>query len=251
MEREKLINAVDEYLESDSFSDFGPNGLQVEGRESVQKIITGVTASLALIEKAIEKNADMILVHHGILWSGQNPVLKGSFKRRIKLLLDHNINLVAYHLPLDAHPEVGNNIQIAKRLQLENIQPFGAHKNKTIGFAGNTGQPVPINRLVKQLETILDKKVIHFNYGQQTVRNIAIVSGGAQKYLEEAVDGKFDVFITGEVSEFNYHLSAEEGIHFISAGHHATERFGIQALGEWISANCGLDTEFVDIPNPI
>lgn len=251
MKRSQLIQALNEFLQIDLFDDYGPNGLQVEGKEEINKIITGVTASYALIQKSIEKNADMLLVHHGILWSGQNPILKGSFKRRIKLLLEHDLNLVGYHLPLDAHPEVGNNAQLAKRLKLTYIQPFGKHKNTTIGFMGKTEQPIPIEQLITQLENILNRKVLHFNHGKKNVSKIAIVSGGAQKYLEEAIDKNVDCFITGEVSEFNFHLSLEENIHFVSAGHHATERFGVMALGEWIKENFGLEVEFVDIPNPV
>ena len=251
MKRDQLISILDKYLEAETIPDYGPNGLQVEGREEVENIITGVTASLELIEKAVEKNADMLLVHHGILWKGQNETVKGSFKRRLQRLLEHNINLCGYHLPLDRHLEVGNNAILAKKLGLKKITGFGDHKGTTIGVTGQFGKEKSISELTDQLQKLLNRELMVFKYGQELVKHIGIVSGGGQQFLQEAVDKNLDVFITGEVSEYVFHLAKEEQIHFISAGHHATETFGIYTLGEWISQNHGLNVEFVDVPNPV
>lgn len=251
MERDQFIAALNQYLQPEMFDDYCPNGLQVEGRGAVEKVVAGVTASRDLIEAAIQKKADTILVHHGILWNGQNPVIKGFFRERIRLLLEHDLNLVAYHLPLDAHEEVGNNVQMAKLLRLSNLEGFGRYKSRFLGTMGYFDLPVPVEELVARVENLCDRKCMYFPFGPEKVKTVAIVSGGAQKYLEEASDKKIDCFITGEVSEYNFHMAREEGVHFISAGHHATERFGIIALAGWITANLGVETEFVDIPNPV
>ena len=251
MKRDEIISKINDFLEIEMISDYGPNGLQVEGREEVNTIITGVTASYELIEKAVEKNADMLMVHHGILWKGQNETIKGSFKRRLKLLLENNINLCAYHLPLDRHLEVGNNAILAKKLDLKKIKGFGDHKGKTIGIKGQFKKEIPISELVNKVKELLNREPLLFNYGPEQVKKIGIVSGGGQQHFQEAVEENLDVFITGEVSEYIFHLAKEEGVHFISAGHHATEKFGIYTLGEWVTQTYGLNVEFVDIPNPV
>ena len=251
MKRNELVSILNDFLEIDLISDYGPNGLQVEGREEVNTIITGVTASYELIEKAVEKNADMLLVHHGILWQGQNETIKGSFKKRLKLLLENNINLCAYHLPLDRHLDVGNNAIMAKKMGLKKITGFGDHKGKTVGIKGIFKKDISIDELVLQIKELLNREPLLFNFGKEKIKNIGIVSGGGQSFFQQAVDENLDVFITGEVSEHAFHLAKEEEIHFISAGHHATERFGIYSFGEWISQTYGLNVEFIDVPNPV
>jgi dinuclear metal center YbgI/SA1388 family protein len=251
MKRDELISALNEYLQIELFNDYGPNGLQVEGQKEINKIITGVSASIELIKEAIREKAEAILVHHGILWNGQNPVIRGAFRERLKLLLENEINLLAYHLPLDAHPEVGNNAQMAKFLELEKVEPFGKYKGQMLGICGELKKEMPIEIFLQKVETICQREPLHLNFGKSAIRTVAIISGGAQKYLDEAIEKGVDCFITGEVSEYNYYQAMEERIHFISAGHHATERFGIQALGRWIVSRFGLEVQYNDSNNPI
>ena len=194
--------------------------------------------------------ADAIIVHHGIIWDFEHPVYQGSYKKRIKLLLENDINLYGYHLPLDAHKEVGNNSRIAQILGLKNIEPFGEYNGQFIGFKGEYK--------LKQAETVFDlvKKEINANaiifpYGPDKINTIGVISGGAQKEVKQAVLQGMDLYLTGEVSEHILHYVKEEGIHFIAAGHYATERFGVLALGEHIKEKFKLDVEFVDIPNPV
>ncbi|HID38035.1 MAG TPA: Nif3-like dinuclear metal center hexameric protein [Calditrichaeota bacterium] len=249
MKRYKLIQYLDEYLHSAEFSDLGPNGLQVEGRNEIKKIVTAVSASVELFEKAVDMQADAVLVHHGIIWDFERPIYKGGYKRRVKLLLENEINLLAYHLPLDAHLEVGNNAVMARLLGLENIQPFGEYKGQYVGIKGE----LPGKR-AEDLFTLIKDKIksdpLIFPYGPRTVSHVGLISGGAQKEVKQAIEQGLDVFISGEVSEFVMHLVKEEGIHYVAAGHYATERFGVQALGEHLQEIFNLDTVFVDIPNP-
>ena len=250
MKRNELTQYLNTYLRIDDFKDTASNGLQVEGREKIRKIVTGVSANVELFEKAIKLKADAIIVHHGIIWDFEHPVYQGSYKKRIKLLLENDINLYGYHLPLDAHKEVGNNVRLAQILGLENIEPFGEYNEQLIGFKGEYK--------LKQAETVFDlvKKEINANaiifpYGPDKINTVGVVSGGAQKEVKQAVLQGMDLYLTGEVSEHILHYVKEEGIHFIAAGHYATERFGIIALGEHIKQKFELDVEFVDIPNPI
>lgn len=250
MKRDELVTYLNDFLRINEFNDLGPNGLQVEGRSEIKKVVTGVSACVDLFEKAIALKADAIIVHHGIIWDFERPVFRGGFKKRVKLLLEHNINLLAYHLPLDAHEQVGNNVQIAKALELLNLQPFGDYKGKLIGIKGrltSTNQEAFFN-LIKEK---INANALIFPYGPKKVVNVGIISGGAQKDVKQAVAEGLDAYITGEVSEHILHYVKEEGIHFISAGHHATERFGVLALGDHLRRMSGLDVEFVDIPNPV
>ncbi len=250
MKRDELVAYLNDFLRINEFADLGPNGLQVEGREEINKVVTGVSACVDLFEKAIALKADAIIVHHGIIWDFERPVFRGGYKKRVKMLLEHDINLMAYHLPLDAHGQVGNNIQIARSLELINIESFGEYKGKLIGFKGTlpaTSKEAFFN-LIKEK---INPHALFFPYGPDEVVKVGIISGGAQKDVKQAVAEGLDAYITGEVSEHILHYVKEEGIHFVSAGHHATERFGVMALGKHLKEMSGLDVQFVDIPNPI
>jgi len=250
MTREELNQYLDEYLSCSDFQDLGPNGLQVEGRDTINKIVTAVSASVELFEKAVDMQADAVLVHHGIIWDFERPIYKGGYKQRVKLLLENDINLLAYHLPLDAHLEVGNNAVMARLLGLQNIKPFGEYKGQYIGVRGELHQQAAEIFFASVKEKI-KKDALIFPYGPEKISRIGLISGGAQKEVKQAIDQGLDVFISGEVSEFIMHLVKEEGIHYVAAGHYATERFGVQALGEHLRKKFAVDVEYIDIPNPV
>lgn len=234
-------------LEVENFRDYGPNGLQVEGRPEVRKIVSGVTASLQLIEAAIACEADLILVHHGLFWRGQDGRITGWLKQRIERLLALQINLLAYHLPLDAHPEWGNNAQLGLRLGLVADGRFGEQR---LGFIGSAEQAMPLEALVQNAQGVLGRQLIAVPGDGRLLRRVAWCSGGAQSYFEGAIAAGADVFITGEISEPQAHLARETGVAFIAAGHHATERYGAPAVSAHIAQVFGLGHEFIDIPNP-
>ena len=247
LELEQLIN---QKLSSDKINDYAPNGLQVEGKTEIKKIITGVTASQALIDYAIRQNADAILVHHGYFWKSENPCIRGMKGKRIKALLVNDMNLYGYHLPLDVHPELGNNAQLAKLLDIENLQPLekGA---VSIPVWGELKEPMTGENFAEKIEKVLNRKpLICIENGPHLIRKIGICTGGGQGYIDLAAEQGCDAFITGEVSEQTIHSAREQGLHFFSAGHHATERYGIKALGEWLAKEYGFDVEFKDIDNP-
>ena len=247
LELEQLIN---QKLSSDKINDYAPNGLQVEGKTEIKKIITGVTATQALIDYAIRQNADAILVHHGYFWKSENPCIRGMKGKRIKALLVNDMNLYGYHLPLDVHPELGNNAQLAKLLDIENLQPLekGA---VSIPVWGELKEPMTGENFAEKIEKVLNRKpLICIENGPHLIRKIGICTGGGQGYIDLAAEQGCDAFITGEVSEQTIHSAREQGLHFFSAGHHATERYGIKALGEWLAKEYGFDVEFKDIDNP-
>ena len=247
IELEQLIN---QKLSSDKINDYAPNGLQVEGKTKIKKIITGVTANQALIDYAISQNADAILVHHGYFWKSENPCIRGMKGKRIKALLVNDINLYGYHLPLDVHPELGNNAQLAKLLDIKNLQPLekGA---VSIPVWGELKEPMTGKDFAEKVEKVLNRKpLICIENGPHLIRKIGICTGGGQGYIDLAAEQCCDAFITGEVSEQTIHSAREQGLHFFSAGHHATERYGIKALGEWLAKEYGFDVEFKDIDNP-
>ena len=245
MHRDELLKYLAELLVVDEIEDRGINGLQVEGREEIERVVTGVSACAELFERAIELGADAVIVHHGILWQGQDPTIRGVFRRRVKLLLDHDVNLLAYHLPLDKHPEIGNNALAAKAIGLRHLELFAG-----VGWVGAT-EPMGVDELVGKVEQLYGQKPLVFPYGSDTVRRIAILSGGGQKYVEEAIDRGADAYITGEAGETVMNLAREAGLHFLAAGHYATERPGIRALGDRLATEFGLEVTFVDIPNPV
>lgn len=251
MQTNDLIEILDDLLDARGVADYCPNGLQVEGAPEIQRVVCGVTACLELIEQAADRGAQALLVHHGILWGGKMPTITRSFRRRVKALLDADLNLIAYHLPLDRHVELGNGATVARRLELRDVEPFGAHKGIMVGVVARPVEPITIDELAARATSALDTEPLVFPYGPDAIRRIGIVTGAADKDLPQAVDAGLDCYITGEVSEYVMHFAREEGIHFIAAGHHATERWGVQALGAHLARVHGLDCEFVDVPNPV
>jgi len=246
-----LIAYIAQRLEPGQFKDYCPNGLQVEGRGEVGKIISGVTASQALIDAAIEQQADAVLVHHGFFWKGENSCITGIKKRRIKALLDNDISLLAYHLPLDAHPEIGNNAQLGKLLGIDGFAGLEVGNPRSIG---NTGElPVAMNAesFAEQIEKVLKRKPLLITGGDHQIKTIGWCTGGAQGYIEKAVELGLDAFVSGEVSEPTFHSAKENGIHYFAAGHHATERYGVKALGEELAQQFDLQHQFIDIDNPV
>jgi dinuclear metal center YbgI/SA1388 family protein len=248
MRRADLEAYLDQYLEIGRFRDYCPNGLQVEGRDSVAAIVTGVTASLALIEQAIAAHADALLVHHGYFWRGEDARLTGVRRRRIGLLLEHDLNLFAYHLPLDAHVEVGNNVALARVLGWRVAGRFG---EQDLGFHGETGEAFTLETFARSIGERLERNPLVIGEPGREVRKVAWCTGAAQSYLEEAVRLGVDVFVSGEISEQTVHLARESGVAFVSAGHHATERYGVAALGAHLAERFGVAHQHIDIPNPV
>ncbi|UXH79737.1 Nif3-like dinuclear metal center hexameric protein [Roseateles amylovorans] len=244
-ELERLLAAT---LEPSRFKDYGPNGLQVEGRDMIRHLVCGVTASLALIDAAIEVGADAILVHHGLFWRGQDGRVVGWMKQRLARLLQHEINLFAYHLPLDAHDELGNNAQLARHLGWAADGRFGEQNLGSIGDL--PPQLDELGALSRHLAARLDRATVQAPGDGRPLRRVAWCTGGAQGYFEAAIAAGADVFITGEISEPQAHYAAETGVAFIAAGHHATERYGVQAVGRQVAEQLGLQWQFIDIPNP-
>ena len=251
MQLKDLCEFCDEYLQAGDFDDYCPNGLQVEASDEVSHIITGVTASMALIEAAIEQKADTLLVHHGYFWKGESQPISGFKGRRIRALIRNNINLIAYHLPLDAHPEVGNNAQLANIMGWKIEGSFGSVGRHDIVLNGCLPAPMSLDELSESLANRLKTQPLGISSGNQPIRTIAWCTGAAQHYIEQAAAKGIDAFISGEVSEHTYHFAKEAGIHYIAAGHHATERYGVQALGKLIEERFGLRQQFIDIPNPV
>lgn len=234
-------------LSVERFKDYGPNGLQVEGRAEVRRVVSGVTASLALIDAAIEGGADALLVHHGLFWRGQDGRLVGWLRQRVARLMAHDISLFAYHLPLDAHPELGNNAQLGLRLGLRAEGRFG---EQDLGFIGPAADSGSLETLVSGVAGALGRDPLVLAGDGRPLRRIAWCTGGAQGYFEAAIAAGADAYLTGELSEPQAHLARETGVAFLACGHHATERYGIQALGDHLAAQFGLEHEFIDLPNP-
>ncbi|MGD8484227.1 MAG: Nif3-like dinuclear metal center hexameric protein [Thioalkalispiraceae bacterium] len=248
----ELISYCDDLLEAERFRDYCPNGLQVEGRTQINKLVSGVTASQALIDAAIEAGADALLVHHGYFWKGEDARVVGLKKQRLAALIKADISLIAYHLPLDAHPVYGNNVQLAEQLGItvEGIHPNGSEPS--LLMHGHLSQPVSGQRFARQIAEALGREPLHIdNMMAQEINSLAWCTGAAQGYIEQAVELGVDAYITGEVSEPTVHIARETGIHFFAAGHHATERYGVKALGEHLAENFGLDQQFIDIDNPV
>lgn len=248
MLREDLRVYLDELLEAPRFRDYCPNGLQVEGRAETKRILCGTTASQALIDAAIERNADAILVHHGWFWKGEDGRVTGFRKQRMAALLKHDISLFAYHLPLDAHPVLGNNAQLAAKFGWTVDGNFG---EQNIGFIGTPSSLVSAEQLAQQVGTVLGRLPQLLGDGQRQIKRVAWCSGGAQGYFEQAIAAGADLFLSGEVSEQTYHLALESGIPYIAAGHHATERYGVQALGKHLAEVHGLECEYLELDNPV
>ena len=249
-DRHDVQLAFDTLLQPERFKDYGPNGLQVEGKLQVRRIISGVTASRALIEAAIIAQADAIFVHHGLFWRGQDGRVTGWMKQRLALLLQHDINLFAYHLPLDAHAELGNNAQLGRHLGFTAQARFGEHSLGFIGSCTDGSSFATADALARHLETCLGRSVTQAGSTGRPIAKIAWCSGGAQSYFEAAIAAGADAFITGEISEPQAHLAREMGVVFIACGHHASERYGAPAVANQVAAQLGLDHQFIDIDNP-
>lgn len=246
---QELNGHLDSLLEPRAIRDYCPNGLQVEGKEEIGKIATAVSASLATIEKAVERGVDALIVHHGLYWEGVSPVVRGAMKRKLELLLSNGISLFGYHLPLDLHREVGNNWSAARDWGWDQLEPFGDYSGKPIGVRGIFTERL-IDDFVKELEEYYGHPAHVAAGGPHRVRSAALVSGGAHRLLTEAVAAGVDCFITGSFDEVQWNMAKEEKIHFIALGHSATERVGPKALGRHLQATFGLPVEFLDLPNP-
>lgn len=240
-----------QFLEADRFSDYAPNGLQVEGRPQVQKLATGVTACQQLLDEAIAWGADAILVHHGYFWRGEPAPVVGMKRRRLGALLAHDVSLLAYHLPLDAHPVVGNNARLGEIMGISlDRQEALTPAPDNVGNIAALAAPLAAGKFVEHLEQATGRSALHVGDPVARVSRVAWCTGGAQGYIEQAVAAGAQMFITGEVSEQTVHVAREEGIHFVAAGHHATERYGAPALGEYLAARYALEHRFFDIDNP-
>lgn len=248
MQRAELENYLQDTLEVGRFRDYCPNGLQVEGRAEIRSIVTGVTASLDLLNAARDHKADAVFVHHGYFWRGEEPRVTGTRRTRLATLLAHDINLFAYHLPLDAHAELGNNAQLARVLDLPVAGHFG---EQDVAMHGELAAPVTLAALTQRVHERLARAPQVIGRADRPVRRIAWCTGAAQGYLEDAVRLGVDAYITGEISEQTVHLAQESGVPYIAAGHHASERYGVQALGAHLAARYGLDCRFIDIDNPV
>jgi len=248
MKRDELVEYLDELLQPAKFRDYCPNGLQVEGRTEVGRLVAGVTASQALLDEAVARRADTVLVHHGYFWKGEEARVTGIRRRRLATLLAHDINLIAYHLPLDAHPEFGNNAQLAARL---GARPEGRFGEQEIAWFGSLPEPCLAGELADRLAQTLGRQPLLVGGATRPLRRIGWCSGGAQGYFEQAIALGLDAYISGEISEQTVHLARESGVAYFACGHHATERYGVQALAEHLSGRLGLTCDFVDIDNPV
>jgi dinuclear metal center YbgI/SA1388 family protein len=247
-----IIGFLDELLDPGSYEDYGPNGLQIPGKDDIQTVVTGVSANAELFVRARELGADLILVHHGLLWKGPPRPLDQAAKRRLQLLFDADVSLVAYHLPLDGHLEVGNNALLAAALGAEEIAPFAAHGSTTIGVRARfTGEGIAPSELIGRVAAATNRDPLAFSDGPDSVRTIGIVSGSGADHLDEAIAAGLDAFITGEPAERSMARARESAIHFLAAGHYATETLGVRALGDRLAERFGVRHIFVDIPNPI
>lgn len=251
----QLLSWLDTYLQSHQFKDYCPNGLQVEGVAEIKHIVTGVTASQALLEAAVAQGADTVLVHHGWFWKNEDARIRGMKKKRLAFALKHDLNIFAYHLPLDAHPVVGNNSQLAKLLGFKTDvdaegNPRGIGPDGLIQ-TGSLESPLPLEQIAKHIAEKLQREPFVVGNAQQLVHRLAWCTGGAQGFMADAIDVGVDLYISGEVSEPNYHYAQETATAYIGAGHHATERYGVKALGEKIAAQFGIKVQFLDINNPI
>lgn len=247
-----LLAYLDELMTPSAFSDYGPNGLQVPGPQQIDVVATGVSASAELFERAAAAGADLVLVHHGLFWSGAPLALTAAAKRRLQLLFDNDMALAAYHVPLDAHPEVGNNALIAAGLGCASHAPFAHHAGMPIGvIASFDGDGLPAGELISRVRELTAREPLTFACGPARVRRVGIVSGAGSGYLGEAIAAGCDAFVTGEPAERVMTQAQEDGVHFLAAGHYATETFGVRRLGELLAERFGVEHRFLDVPNPI
>ncbi len=247
----ELTTYLDQLLHPQLFNDYCPNGLQVEGRAEIKKLVSAVTANQALFAAAQDFGADAILVHHGLFWRGDDPCVTGIKRNRLTTLLQNNINLIAYHLPLDAHSEFGNNIQLASVLKLIPEAEISVNDNPNLVRIGRLHNKMNAQQFAKQIEQALHRKPLHISGRVENIETIAWCTGAAQDFITLAIDHGVDAYLTGEVSERTVHIAREAGIHFFAAGHHATERYGVYALGEHLAREFQLKHLFIDIDNPV
>ena len=252
MNRNDFEFEMNTLLKPEQIKDYCPNGLQIQGRNTIKKVVTGVTASMALIDQAIAQKADALLVHHGYFWKNESYVIRGMKYDRIKALLDHDINLFAYHLPLDIHPTLGNNAQLANLLDIEVTGPLEQGNPLSVAIQGQLTNSMDSSKFARKLSQSLERDCLHIpTYSNKEIKTVAWCSGGGQDYLELAAEQGIDAFITGEVSEKTTHIAREMDIHFFAAGHHATERYGAKALAEHINNSMDIDALFIDVDNPV
>lgn len=249
--RTELLAYLDDLLETSKFQDYCPNGLQVEGKQKINVLVTGVTASQALLDAAVAHKADAILVHHGYFWRGETPVVTGLKYQRLKTLLTQNINLIAYHLPLDAHAEFGNNVQLARTLSIEIEGAIAGTGAPAIGLRGCLKSPQSLTAFSAYIAKQLGREPTVIAGHDRVIHALGWCTGAAQGYIQQAAALGLDAFISGEASEQTTHLARELGIHYIAAGHHATERYGVKVLGEHLAQQFGLQHYFIDIDNPV
>jgi len=249
--RDELIAFLDGLLESPGRPDYGPNGLQVPGAEEVDLVVTGVSAHRELFEQAAAAGAQLVLCHHGIFWGESAGPVTEQLKARLKLLFDHDMSLAAYHLPLDAHPEVGNNALICEGLGLERETAFGEAKGAPVGWIGTAREPITLETLVERSTAFFGSAPLVFDSGPAEIRRVGILSGGGSSALGEAIALGLDAFVTGEPTEHVMADAREGGIHFLAGGHYASETFGVMRLGELLAERFGVEHRFIDVPNPI
>lgn len=248
----QLETVLNEKLSPQLIKDYCPNGLQVEGASEIKKVVTGVTASQALIDYAVSVNADALLVHHGYFWKGEPEAIRGMKGKRIRTLIRNDVNLYGYHLPLDIHPELGNNARLAELLDIEVIDGLEGHP-QSVAMFGKLAQPMTSEAFAQKIALVLSREPLHIapEQADKMIETVGWCTGGGQDYIELAASKGLDAFISGEISERTTYTARELNIHYFAAGHHATERYGIKALGEWLASAHGLEVEFIDIDNPV
>jgi dinuclear metal center YbgI/SA1388 family protein len=247
----ELISYLDDLLEPAAFEDAGPNGLQVPGAEEVELVVTGVTAHRELFEQAAEGSAQLVIVHHGLFWDFHPRTVSPTMRERLRILFDHDIALAGYHLPLDAHPEVGNNALVCEALGLERAEPFGAYHGRSIGFVGRSEEGVPFGELRGRCAEAFGQDPFAWDSGPEVVHSLGVVTGAAASLFGEAIASGLDAFLTGEPAEHVMADARESGTHFIAAGHYATETLGVRRLGDLLAERFGVEHRFVAAPNPI
>lgn len=247
----ELNSYLQNFLAVANFDDYAPNGMQIEGKFEIRRICTAVTASLDVIREAVAKQADALLVHHGYFWRGENPVICGMKYQRIANLIEHHISLFAYHLPLDCHPTLGNNACLAKMFNLTDIKMHKVGKIANLLWSGKLTEPLTAKFFTEQLKLKLGREPIHIGNPDSLIKSIALCSGAAQDYIEDAKALGVDAYLSGEISERTFYQAEELGINYFSGGHHATERYGIQELGQHLANQFGLWHHFIDSANPI
>jgi dinuclear metal center YbgI/SA1388 family protein len=250
-DRDEIIAFLDELLDVKGFPDYGPNGLQVPGTEDVELVVTGVSAHRELFERTAMYGADLVIAHHGLFWDFHPRTLSPAMKERLRILFDGNISLAGYHLPLDAHPDVGNNALICAELGLERGEPFGEHRGRNVGFVGRSAEGIPFAELRSRCARLFGQEPFAWATGPATVHSVGIVSGGAASSFGEAIALGLDAFLTGEPAEHVMADARENGVHFIAAGHYATETLGVRRLGDIVAERFGVEHRFIDAPNPI